>query len=217
MLHIELDKIKTSVEKIGFEETEIGYIKTSQIKLFDKQKCFKRVTLLSEYIENLTLKGLDYPNVTPITEPKIQPDFLAWEFGKNQKNQNRYKLSRSKGLGGGQFFFKGHEEEIDPTNHFTTILKSKMVSPWEFFKNSQATEKQNPYVSRDKGWGSISCMGSPDSKLTPTQINMETQLPKLSNFDIFETMKSVQSEKSLQIYFRRHRRLIADFFLYKKG
>lgn len=196
MLQIELDKIKTNVEKIGFVETEIGYIKTSQIRLFDKQKCFRRVTLLSEYIQNLTPKGLDFPNVTQIVEPKIQPDFLTWEFSKNQKNQNRYKLSRSKGLGGGQFFFRGQGEEIDPTSHFTNILKSKMVSAWEFLKNSQATEKQNPYVSRAERWGSISSMGVPDSKLTPTQINMETALPKLSNFDVFETMKSVQSEKS---------------------
>ena len=71
-----------------------------------------------------------------------------------------------------------------------------MVSACDVFKTSQATEKTNPYKSRGLAWGSISCMGSPDYKMTPTKINMETALPKLSNFDVFETMKSVQSEKS---------------------
>lgn len=201
MLQLNFQNVKTNVEKIGFVETEIGYTRKNYdgqrvIEEITTQKCFRRVTLLSEYIKNLTPKGLDITNITPITDPKIRPDFLACDLDQNQENQKRYKLSRIKGLGGGQFFFKGHEDENDPANQNTHLLKSKMVSTCDLNFRSQATENKNPYVSRDKGWGSISCMGSPDCKLTPTKISMETALPKLSNFDVFETMKSVQSEKS---------------------
>ncbi len=201
MLQLNFQNVKTNVEKIGFVETEIGYTRKNYdgqrvIEEITTQKCFRRVTTLSEYIKNLTPKGLDFPNITQITNPQIRQDFLTCDLDQNRENKKRYKLSDTKGLGGGQFFLESHEEEIDPSNQKPHLLKSKMVRTCDLKFRSQATENKNPYKSRGLAWGSISSMGVPDYKMTPTQINMETALPKLSNFNVFETMKSVQSEKS---------------------
>ena len=197
MLNINLENVANQVKSKGFEETTIGFKKTlnqGTLPIKD-QLCFRRITLLSEYISNLDEKGLDFTNITPISNPKIHKDFLSWEYDQNQKSSKSYKLSRTKGLERGQIFLKGQNGEKEEKPQFTSLLKSKMVSPWEYFKYSQATQNKNPYVPRDKGAGSNPSMGYPNLDLTPPKISMESLRPRLSNFDKFETMKSVHSEK----------------------
>lgn len=196
MLQMNLENVANQVKKKGFEETTIGFKKNNQITVPIKdQLCFRRITLLSEYILNLDEKGLDFTNITEISNPEIHKDFLSWEYDQNQKSSNRYKLSRINSLGRGQIFFKGQNGEKEKNPQFTSLSRSKMVRPWEFLKNSQASQNEKPYIPRDKGAGSNSSMGYPNLDLTPPYISMESLRPRLSNFDKFETMKSVHSEK----------------------
>lgn len=197
MLHINLENVINQVKNKGFTETPIGFKKTlnnGTIPITD-QICFRRITTLSEYILNLNEKGLDITNIEQISNPKIHKDFLTWEYAQNQKSSNLYKLSCIKGLGRGQIFLKNQNGEKEQKPLLTSLLKSKMVSTWEYLKYSQVTKIENPYVSRDKGAGSNPSMGYPHSDLTPTYISMESLRPRLSNFDQFETMKAVHSEK----------------------
>ena len=103
MLNINLENVANQVKNKGFEETTIGFKKNNQVTVPIKdQLCFRRITLLSEYISNLDEKGLDFTNITEISNPKIHKDFLTWEYDQNQKSSNRYKLSRINGLGHNQ-------------------------------------------------------------------------------------------------------------------
>jgi len=77
MLNINLENVANQVKSKGFEETTIGFKKTlnqGTLPIKD-QLCFRRITLLSEYISNLDEKGLDFTNITPISNPKIHKDF----------------------------------------------------------------------------------------------------------------------------------------------
>ena len=158
---------------IGFKKT----LNNGTIPITD-QICFRRITTLSEYILNLNEKGLDITNIEQISNPKIHKDFLSWEYAQNHKALNRYKVSRSKGLGRGQIFLKDQNGEKEQKPLLTSLLKSKMVSAWEYLKYSQATKIENPYVSRAERAGSNPSMGYPNSDLTPTHISMESLRPK---------------------------------------
>ena len=142
MLHINLENVINQVKNKGFTETPVGFKKTlnnGTIPITD-QICFRRITTLSEYILNLNEKGLDITNIERISNPKIHKDFLSWEYAQIHKSSNLYKLSRIKGLGRGQIFLKDQNGEKEQKPLLTSLLKSKMVSAWEYFKYSQATK-----------------------------------------------------------------------------
>lgn len=146
---IEIDKITKRVVKKGFYPTEIGFYrkndKTEEIK---SQKCYRRITKLSEYVNNLTETGLNFSKC-------------------------------------GAYLKKVQKQKTSIRNSDT---KSQKIC--EFSKNSQATETPNPMISSGLPSGSSPYMGDPDRNLNPSDSR-----PVLSNFDGFNSLRSIRSDK----------------------
>lgn len=142
----DIDKITKRVVKKGFYPTDLGFYrkndKTEEIK---SQKCYRRITKLSEFVNNLNDFGLDFTKCNT--------------------------------------FLKKVTTSIRNSD-----AKSKINC--EFLKNSQLTEIANPLISSGLTTGSSSHMGNPNANLTPT-----TSRPVLSNFDGFDSLRSIRSDK----------------------
>ena len=100
----QLDQITKKVIKRGFEPTPLGFYKNgNELTEMKSQKCYRRVTILNEYVQNLTETGLNYTNCntflkdvqkceTRIRERDAKSEKI-WEFLKNsQATQNRKPL-----------------------------------------------------------------------------------------------------------------------------
>lgn len=154
----QLDQITKKVIKRGFEPTQLGFYKNgNELTEIESQKCYRRVTILNEYVQNLTETGLNYTNCNTFLKDV-------------QKCETRIRDRDAK------------SEKI-----------------WEFLKNSQATQNRKPLKSIGFAWGSSFYMGDPYQNLTPLVQNGKSDKlgrPILTEFENFETMQNVRSEKN---------------------